>query len=183
MCIKFKENIKGCLNCSKCIPSQVIQYVQCNSHQIPCEDCGEFLPNVHQPLLPKLGKSKVVCEDACVWCISVLCSTQFWDLFVYVGILAQDVSHLVLCILCFHCTLWVHFSTAVWHGTKGLGDETFAVLSSESHDGLIMLSLFSLLLQKYRMIKPNRYVCFSVYTLSKYRCEQTKECVIRFFYW
>lgn len=97
-------------------------------------------------------------------------------------ILLQDASHLVLSSLGFRCELWVHFSTAVLQRTKGLGDETFSVLSSESHSGLITLALFSLSLKKnYKIIKPDRYVYFSVYTLSKYRCEQTKECVIWFF--
>lgn len=99
------------------------------------------------------------------------------------GVLAQDGSHLVLQILGFRCEFWMHFSTAVLRRTKGVGDETCTVLSSESHSGLITLSLFSFLLQKYKIIKPDRYVYFSVYTLSKYRCEQTKECVMRFFYW
>lgn len=52
------------------------------------------------------------------------------------GILVQGGSHLVLCIISSHCKLWALFSTAVLHRTKGLEDETFTVLSSESHSGL-----------------------------------------------
>lgn len=146
MCIEFRENIKGCLSCSKCSPCHSIS-------------SGDFLPTVQQPLLPKLGESKVTWEGACVWCISVPCSSQFWLLFVYVG--SGDFSSIwISSSTSFHCKLWGHFSTTVLHRTKGLGGETFTVLSSESHSGLIILALFSLLLQKSKIIKPDRYVYF-----------------------